>query len=358
MIIGATNSKPRIAKWHGKTSTAFCVDNIDRLATVKVTKGRQAAIDLGKEEAERIRDLKADVGTYVHDVQEALILWAASPGRSGADISIPDIPPHLVNAQYDMGGEQYLPVPTVVDFMVSGFLNFVTDLSPRLLATEMPAYNVDEGIAGTVDTILALDGFGIAPDGRTPVAAPGHTLTLTVDTKTGKSPEGTWKEQLAAYRRMTECLPNPLAGLRPMPRTDAGAVLHLRPEYPGGYLLMLVAGDEDEDAWQDFRDAARVFTNRNARKNKPGIVIRPLRPDGTMTGLRLCDMFAEGWGRALSPLTKALGPETELAEIAETFTAAELRTIRGVGPKLVGLTRDMLAAHGLHLADETPGKAA
>lgn len=356
-IIDATNSKPWLRDWYGRKSAEFCVDNIDRLAAVKVTKGRQAALSLGKDQAKRTVELKADVGTYVHDVKEALILWAASPGRTGADIAIPDLPPHLVSALYDMGGDHYLPVPDVADFMVTGFLNFVSDFRPRFIATEMPVYNLAEGIAGTLDSIMALPGIGIAPDGMTPVADPGGELVVDEDTKTGKDPEGTWKEQLAAYRRMPQCMPSPLAGLRPKPRTQAAVVLHLRPEYPRGYLLMLVAGEEDESAWQDFRAAARVFLSRQARKDKPGIVIRPLRPDGTMPGLRLCDMFAEGWGRALAPLSKALGGETGLAELA-TFTAADLLAVRGVGPKLAEVTRTMLAAHDLRLADETTGKAA
>jgi hypothetical protein len=357
-IISATDSKPWLRGWYSRKSTEFCVDNIDLLARVRVTKGRQAAIDLGKDEARHRYELKADVGTYVHDVKEALILWAHSPGRTGADISIPDIPPHLVSALYDMGNDEYLPVPVVADFMITGFFNFVTDFKPRFLATEMPVYNLDEGIAGTLDSIMVLPGIGIAPDGKTPVANPGGELVIDEDTKTGQL-EGTWKEQLAAYRRMTECRPSPLSGLRPKPATDAGAVLHLRPEYPRGYSLTLVAGADDQAAWDRFRRAFSTFTERQEVKSKPGIVIRPLRTDGTMTGLRLCDMYAEGLGRALSPLTKALGGEAELAEIAE-FTADELLAIKGIGPKLIDLTRSMLAAHGLHLAGEDAplGKAA
>jgi hypothetical protein len=348
-IGGATNAKPWLYPWYGRKSTEFCVDNLEALARVKVLKGRDAAVDLGKDEAQRIYDLKADVGTYVHDVKEALILWAASPGRTGADVDIPDLPPHLENALYDMGNDEFIPVPQIVDIMVTGFTHFVTDFNPRFLATEMPVYNLAEGIAGTLDSIMGLPGIGIAADGATPIAVPGGELIIDEDTKTGRLDD--WKEQVAAYRRMPECMPSPLIGLRPKPRTQAGAVLHLRPEYPRGYALMLVAGHDDEQAWQDFRAAARVFINRQARKTKPGTVIRPLRPDGSMIGLRLCDMFAEGYGRALNPLRRALGPETELAEVA-AFTAKDLRAVRGVGPKLIDMTRAMLAAHGLHLAGE------
>jgi hypothetical protein len=179
-----------------------------------------------------------------------------------------------------------------------------------------------------------------------------------VDTKTGKDPAGTWKEQLAAYRRMPECLPDKLdSALHPMPETHCGAVLHLRPEYPDGYLLMLVAGQDDEAAWARFRDAVGIFRDRRKVKAKPGKVIRALRPDGTMPGPRLCDLAAEGYGRALAPLRKALGAGTELADLAR-FTEAEVLAVKGIGPKLIDTIRVMLADHGLCLAGETLAEVA
>lgn len=351
-VISATSSKPWIAKWHGSTAMAWAADNMQLLARTLASEGRQAAIALGKDEAERIRQIRADAGTYVHDVLERLILWAASPGRTGADITLPVLPGHLQDAWYD--GDDLLT--DVVDFMVDGFLNFVTDFSPRFEATEMTVYNQPYGVAGTLDMIVTLTGYAISADAAQLVASPGNPIVLCVDAKTGKNPEGTWKEQLAAYRRMTECL-LPLGDLHPMPDTDAGAVLHLRPEYPGGYLLMLVAGPDDQAAWERFRAAAGIYRERQAVKDKPGRVIRPLNPDGTMPGPRICDLAGEGYGRALSPLAKALGPAADLADVA-SFTTAELLAVRGIGPALIGTIREMLAGHGLHLAGDATGKAA
>ena len=363
-VIAGTNSKPWIKKWYGSSATAWCVDNMTLLARtlkderIPKDERRKAAIDLGKDEAERLRSIKADAGTYVHDVQEALILWAASPVGAGADIAMPVLPGHLVDAWYDDE-----PLVDVVDFMVDGFIAFVAAFSPRFEATEMAVYNQPLGIAGTLDMIIALDGYGISystgPDGADEiVACPGNTLTVCVDTKTGRNPEGTWKEQLAAYRRMRECL-LPMGDVHPMPRTDCGAVLHLRPTYPDGYLLMLVSASEDEAAWGRFGKAVSVYRDRQTVKGKPGTSIRPLRADGTIPGPRICDLASEGYGRALSPLTKALGAATELEDLAR-FTEADLLAIKGVGPVLIGTIREMLAAHGLRLADETApaGKAA
>ena len=359
-IIGATNSKPWIAKWHGSTSTAWCVDNIGRVARVKRLEGRKAAIDLGKDAAERIRDIKSDVGVHVHDVQQALILWAASPGRTGTDIAIPLLPEHLEKATYDLGDGRPEPplLRDVVDWMVDGFINWVSAFNPRFEATEMPVYNQPLGYAGTLDAIIALDGYalstGTGPKGADEViASPGSALKLCVDTKTGKAPEGTWKEQLAAYRRATECQPATIEGLYPMPPTDCGAVLHLRPDYPDGYSLTLVSARDDEEAWETFSDAARVYRRRQVVKDRPGPAIRPLREDGTMPGYRLCDVIGMGYGRALAPLRKALGADAELSAVAE-FTAAELLKVKGIGPKLIDVIREMLADHHLALKGEEP----
>jgi hypothetical protein len=271
---------------------------------------------------------------------------------------MPVLPEHLVDAWYDDE-----PLVDVVDWMVDGFIAFVAQFSPVFEATEMAVYNQPLGIAGTLDMIIALDGYGISystgPGGADEIiACPGNVLRVCVDTKTGRNPEGTWKEQLAAYRRMRECL-MPMGDVVPMPPTDCGAVLHLRPSYPDGYLLMLVSATEDEAAWGRFEKAVSVYRERQTIKNKPGTSVRPLRADGTMPGPRICDLASEGYGRALSPLTKALGAATELEDLAR-FTTVDLLAIKGIGPVLIGTIREMLTDHGLHLADETApaGKAA
>jgi hypothetical protein len=361
-IIGGTNSKPWIKKWYGASATAWCVDNMTVLAQTLKSEGRKAAIDLGKDEAERIRSIKREAGVHVHDVQEALILWAASRDGTGGNIAIPLLPEHLQDAWYDFGGGEGAPLADVVEWMVDGFINFVTDFNPRFLATEMPVYNQPLGYAGTLDMIIALDGYGISagtgPKGADEIIACPGTLVPCVDTKTGKNPEGTWKEQLASYRRAPECDPAKMGDLHPMPHTDCGAVLHLRPDYPGGYLLMLVSAAEDEAAWERFCKAASIYRERQQVKDKPGCAIRPLRADGTMPGPRLCDLAGEGYGRALAPLRAALGAAAELEQVAR-FTEADLLAVRGIGDKLIDTIREMLAGHGLCLAGETAtGKAA
>jgi hypothetical protein len=354
-IIDGTDAKNYLKTWYGKVSAAWCIDNMDRLARVLREEGRDAAVKLAADEGERRRALKGDAGTYVHDVQQALILWAASPGRTGADITLPLLPEHLENAEYDLGNGKSMPLADVTDFMVDGFVNFVTKFNPEFLASEMTIYNARLGWAGTLDMIIVLRGYAISP-GTGPkgedeiVACPGSVLAICVDTKTGKEPTGTWKEQIAAYRRGDECL-MPLGEIRPMPPVHCGAVLHLRPDYPEGFLLILVSASEDETAWRRFSKAASIYRERRAVKAKPGTVIRPLRADGTMPGYRLCDLAGEGYGRALSPLREALGADAEL-EVVARFSAAEVLKVKGIGPKLIDVIREMLADHGLHLASE------
>jgi hypothetical protein len=344
-VISVTNAKPWLKDWYGSTSMAWALDNMALLKKTLAAEGREAALGLGNTAAKALRDIKREAGTYVHDVQQALILWAASPGRTGTAVAIPLLPDHLTGALYD--GE---PIEAVIDAMITGFMQFVTDFSPVFLATEMAVYNQPLGVAGTLDSIFELHGYAIHPLGDRLIPCPGGVVTACADTKTGKDPEGTWKEQLAAYRRMTECR-LPLGEMHPMPATDCGMVLHLRPEYPDGYLLMLVAGADDEAAWQRFQSAARIYRDRQAVKDKPGKVVRALRPDGTMPGPRICDMAGEGYGRALSPLAKALGADAEIADLAR-FTRADLRAVKGIGPKLLDLTCQMLAGSGLSLAGD------
>jgi hypothetical protein len=363
-IISGTDRKPWIEKWHGTTAAAYCVDNLDLVTATRKVLGRKAAIDLGKDEAERIRDLKADAGTHVHRVQRALILWAASRDGEGSNIAIPPLPAHLAGARYDLGDGSEPPLlADVVGWMVDGFINFVAVFNPRFLAAEMPVYNQPLGYAGTLDMIIALDGYAISygtgPHGEDEViASPGSTLVPCGDTKTGKALEGTWKEQLVAYRRARECDPSRMGQLRPMLKTNCAVVLHLRPDYPDGFSLILVSSRDEEAAWQRFSAAAYVYRERQKVKDRPGPAIRPLRADGTMPGVRLCDVAGEGYGGTLAPLRDALGAKTELADIA-TFTDADLLAVKGIGPKRIEVIARMLSDHGCPRATQAvTGKAA
>jgi hypothetical protein len=176
-------------------------------------------------------------------------------------------------------------------------------------------------------------------------------VTPCIDVKTGKNPDKTWREQIAAYRHAPEADPTRLGDLVPMPATDAGAVLHLRPEYPRGYRLNLISGAADARAWNRFRRDVEIFQGRKEENAKPGKVCYPLRADGTIQQPRIADLDGEGYGRALSPLVKA-GVE-DLEQLA-AMTAGDCLKIKNIAGKTLDIIRVMLADHGLHLAGEAP----
>jgi hypothetical protein len=377
-ITGNTEAKQHIlVPWSGGLAVETTIDNLDTIVAL-LREGEQAeagairrgepaaearklrdakraeAIKLGKSAAERVRVRKRDAGKYVHKVAEALVLWQAPCGcgsakcTHGSDLALPTLPGELAGTDYD--GE---PLEDVVAWMIDGFLNFVSDYGDRLaiLASEMTVYSTRHGYAGTLDLIIRLDGYAISPadpNGKhTLIAAPGRSVTLVVDIKTGHE-EKSWPAQLAAYGRAEEAR-MPMGDIVPMPTADAGATLHLRREFPRGWKLRLIAGREDAAAWNEFRHAAALYRIRAERCAKPGRVVYALRPDGTMPAPRIADL--DGYGHAPSALTKA--GVSDLEQLA-AMTAGDCLKVKRVGKKVLDDIRRMLADNGLHLAGEAP----
>jgi hypothetical protein len=342
-ILGATHDKSVfLVPWSARLAAERAVDDLENVTRIAATKGREVAVDYLKGGAKEAREMKAEVGSYVHDVAEALVLWAASPGGTGTDIPLPDLPGHLTGVEYDEG----LLVEDVAEVMVDGFLNYVSDYQPEHLATEMTVYNPDLKVAGTLDLIDRLPGFAVGPAGQ---LIPGTGVTACVDIKTGR-PEVTWPEQVASYRR------SPWALLRTgdmvaTPKTDCGCVLHLRPEYPRGYRLMLIAGRDDAQAWNRFRRNVATYYERLVMRKKPGKVCYPLRADGTIPSPLIADLDDEGYGRGLAAVVKALGPDVDVDQVAQ-MTGVQLLALRGVGPAALETLRAVVHDHGLQLADE------
>lgn len=345
-ILSATDGKPWLADWSARLAAEYAIGHLEELAQIARARGPKISEDEAARAARRIRDLKADAGSYVHAVIEALILWSAA--GAGDAVALPLLPDHLAGTMYD--GE---PLADVTDWMVDGFISFTSDFSPVFEAAEMSVFSPALGVAGTLDMIIRLEGYAITAAGRL-AAAPGASLTLCVDAKTGKHLDALMREQLAAYRRMTEALA-PLGQLVPMPPTDAGAVLHLRPGHERGYRLMLVSPRDDEAAWATFLSAVSVWQSRAAARDKPGKVARPLRADGSMPQPLLADLDGEGYGRALTPLIRAgVGDLEQLA----AMTAGECLAVRGIGGRSLDGIRTMLAEHGLALRGEQTLKEA
>lgn len=346
-ILGATEGKPWLQKWAAKLAAQYAVAHHDEVGKVIREEGRDAAVTLLKDQARLLRERKADAGSYVHAVIEALILWAASPEGRGSDIALPDLPEHLADADYD--GQ---PLEQVVDWMVSGFLAFVSTFNPVFEAAEMAVYHRGLGVAGTLDSIIRLPNMALTADGRI-VGAP-RPLRLCVDAKTGKNLDVTVREQLAAYRRMREAL-MPLGEVASMPETDGAALLHLRPEHPDGFRLIPISPADDADAWNRFRRAVEVMKGRERIGSKPGKVAYPPLPDGSVPPVRLVDLDGEGYGRTLGPL-RAAGLVT-VSDVA-LMTADELLAVDGIGEKSIDVIRRMVADHGHSLAGDVVAEVA
>jgi hypothetical protein len=342
----STIAKPWLPGWAAGLTAECAVDDIDYVTRLLAAEGRDAAVAYLKAKGERERGLKRDTGGFAHDTVERLIIWQASPEGTGAEVSLPLLPEHLAGADYDG-----LPLEEVADIMLDGFLNWASDWNPVFEAAEMTVYNYGLRYAGTLDLIAFLPGIAYGPAGRF-VAGPG--MRVCVDVKTGRD-TGPVAEQVAAYRRCTECKPDRLSDeLVPMPATDIGAVLHLRPEHRGGYRFIPVDPAEDALGWNMFRRSAELLAGRKEEKAKPGKVCRPPRPDGTVPQPYLDELDGEGYGRVLSPLIKA---GYEGLEQVAAKTAGQLVATKGIGGKTVEGIRAMLADHGLHLAGEAPGMA-
>jgi hypothetical protein len=324
-ILSATNSKPWLTAWAAKLAAEFAVEHHTLVGETLEEVGRDAAVDLIKGAAKRRRDLKADVGSFVHTVIEALLL----------DRALPAIPDELMGQDYD--GEPL--TPQLVDAIVDGLLSFFTDfgISDRhVLMAEATVADPDLLVAGTLDLVLELPNTGLTP---------------VVDTKTGINLDASWKQQLSAYRHMPVVwLPN---GQRaPMPTTNARAVLHLRRDYEAGYKLFVDDDlDADERDYRAFRRNHASFLWQRAAKLKPGRVLYPPLPDGSQPPPLLEDLEGvDGFSRCRGALRKhgirSLG---DLAALTET----QCRALHGIGPAAIVACRAALEAYGLAFTDNT-----
>ena len=348
-VLSQTTSTSGLNRWHGRKAAEYTIENIG-LINALLREGRKDEIrELVGGAAARETELKADMGTHIHDCVETLIL-----SQFGATLEIPDLPAHLRGTFYDG-----IPAEAISVVLQDGFLNFVADWRPELLVAEMPVFNPGLGVAGTLDIIMRLHGFRVSDDGLDLVPAPGESVLLVVDLKTGKE-HRKWKQQQAAYRRMTECAPTP-GDLRPMPPTDAAAIVHLRADigYPRGYKLKVIGRDEEREAWNRFRRRKLIYDGDRADRDCAGRVAYPLRADGTQYPPLVADIRAEGgWGSMPAKLMTALGADLTFEDLA-VFSYAELLTAAGIGPKTAGQAAAMLQSRGYRLADDAAhGKAA
>jgi hypothetical protein len=321
-ILSAGLSKPWLAPWSAKLAARCAVERQDEWQAILASEGPEAAIKWLASEAQRLREMKADIGSYVHHVIEALLLEAPIPG----------IPEHLNGVVVD--GERV--DQEWLDLLIDGWLQFYADHGPDTICAEATVADDDLHIAGTLDWL-----------GRLPKTRFGTAL-LGIDVKTGKHLDVTYSWQGAAYQRMPRLwLPGQRIARKPIP--ERFLILHVRGEYEQGYkLIPMHTGDAE---WNAFVACREVLTAaRDAPPIEHELPVYPLLPDGSEPPVLIEDVYGHpGYRRYVSPL-RAAGLRT-LADVA-AFTAGDLRQIKGLGPKAVDVLDGLLRLHGLSYATE------
>lgn len=181
-VIGCLD-KPALVGWAAREVAGAAWDA--RFSLVKVPE-RDMAVDMLKGTPYKKRDKRADVGTVVHSLAEALATDSELPSFTDEEQSYAD-----------------------------GFLQWVSDFDVTFLMSEVTVFNRTFGYAGTADALVDIAGM--------------HVL---VDFKTNAS--GVWPEtalQLAALANAEEYAQGDT--VRPWTPPDRCAALHLQPRAYG-----------------------------------------------------------------------------------------------------------------------------
>lgn len=322
-ILSRTSSKPWLTKWSAKLAAEAAVDHLDLLRQLLDSgepNARASAIAWLKDAATRRREMKADIGSYCHDVIEALIV----------DGIIPSPPPHLLSAD---------GTPIVIDdesvdlnLIVDGFTRFCEDYDPEFLMAEATVANPFHGYAGTLDIVARLRRLS--------------GLVVGIDSKTGVVIDEQANPQLAAYRRCTVVWLDDLGNVAPMPAWDRAAILHLRTSYRKGYKLLEQPADEHAFGW--FLACREVLRFAEAAPPVKGRPLYPSLPDGSQPPMLVEDVpVIARWADVLADEAAA----TTVADLA-SLTVDELLLLRGIGEQSIGVITDALAEKGLRLTGD------
>lgn len=320
---GETEHKEGLIKWHMNHAAAYAAREREMLAGLSA----EAAYELIREQTEAATTLRRDLGSYFHEVIEALLL----------DHGIPGMPEHLVGVTMpEMDGwEDYAGITSddYLEVLSDGWLAFHTDYDPEVHNTEAVVYHLEQGYAGTLDCGMTMRRKG------------GRRLLL--DWKSGSKTYQMVAEQLAAYREATEMYTGPgyigMGEMVPAPQWDGAAVLHLNPKYQRGYVLRELTAGELAAGWNRFTLALQLYRERTALPSgPPGRIIVP---DGE-PGPYLMDLKATGYGHAPRVLAKA-GVE-RMADLA-AMTWPECLDVKGIGVKSLDTITRMLSDYGMKL---------
>ena len=177
-------AKPGLRYWFAKTVAEEAVENFSTVLDLVGKQRHDAAIDFLKRAPGRQSGKAAETGTVVHGLVEQL------------------------NRGEDLG-----PIHPDYEPFITRYRKFLDDFQPEFLEVEATLWNSTVGYAGTADAIARIS-----------------NEVVVLDLKTGKS--GIYPEtglQLCAYAN-AEFVMEPNGDRRPLPKIEAAAAVHLRPE--------------------------------------------------------------------------------------------------------------------------------
>lgn len=323
-IIGRTESKPWLSPWSAGLAAQYAGHNLEELLHLAQGEaGVSGVVALIKDVAKRKREMKAEIGSFCHDVIEALIL----------DAPIPSVPEHLVDVEIvnTDGSVDRIDLDEITD----GFLQFNEDFRPNYLLAEATVVNTHYRYGGTLDIAAGFPTLG----GRVGI----------VDVKTGAVLGASMGAQLAAYRNADEVWLDHLGNRAPMPVADFSAVLHLRTKYQAGYKLLEAASDRDAFEW--FLACRRLLEHVEAAPKITGRPLYPALPDGSQPPMLVEDIESEAFGRCKTPLIDA-----GILDVAalSARTVDELLAVPGIGQGAIGAILAALHAAGRTLTGDLP----
>ena len=325
-VLSATRHMPWLGKWEAKLAAQYAARNHDFLGTVIANEdtGVDGAIDLIKGAAGRSHNLKADVGSYIHSVIEALIL----------DSDPPSIPDHLNGKRIPYSGDD--DIITIdqawLDSVIMGFFYFVEDFDVEFEMAEATVVHPGNQHAGTLDFVAVLKRLRVG-------------TRILGDVKTGMRLGGDVNVQLAPYRYSTEVWLDNLGNRARMPKVDRAAVLHLRTTYERGYKLLQQPADSD--AYAKFLRRLQVVRDVDSAVKATGRPLYPAMADGSQPPPLVEDIDWPGFNPYRKPLRRA--GVKDLGSLA-CMSEGELLAVKGIGKAAIPHVMNLLAAHGMALS--------
>lgn len=170
--------------WAAKTTAQAAVDHLGEVVGIALRSGPETAVDFLKRAPDRDVNAAADAGTAAHDVFEALA-----------------------------NGQPVGRLAPSVQVYADHFKSFLDKVQPQILHTEQTVWSQTHDYAGSFDAFGIVDGIPTWLDWKTTRSGVHEEVAL----------------QLAAYAN-ADFIIEADGAQHPLPKGDAGAVLHVRPE--------------------------------------------------------------------------------------------------------------------------------